>query len=205
MADKNITVDQYIDNAAPFAQSILKQLREYVHLACPEVTEVIKWNFPNFVYNNQNLCSMAAFKSHCAFTFWLGAELNDVHGILNPVGKTAMGQLGKLTSLDDLPPRDKFIATLKEAMRLNEKGVKLKKSTPRNNELSQTSTGKFETLLKKNRSAFTFFNQLSLSQQREYTKWIDDAKTESTQEKRINQSIDWLSESKIRNWKYVKK
>ena len=205
MAEKVLTVDQYIENAAPFAQSILKQLREYVHSACPEVEELIKWNFPNFVYNNQNLCSMAAFKSHCAFTFWLGAQLNDVHGILNPVGKTAMGQLGKLTSLNDLPSQDKFIATLKEAMRLNESGVKLKKSAPKSDEPILTLTGKFEAILEKNNSALSFFEHLSPSQQREYTKWIDYAKTESTQEKRIQQAIEWLSEKKIRNWKYVKK
>ena len=46
MVKKNPSFDAYIKAAAPFAQPILKHLRELVHNACPEVEETIAglWN-----------------------------------------------------------------------------------------------------------------------------------------------------------------
>jgi uncharacterized protein YdeI (YjbR/CyaY-like superfamily) len=35
--------------------------------------------------------------------------------------------------------------------------------------------------------------------------WITEAKTEETRNKRISTTIEWLSEGKPRNWKYMKK
>lgn len=62
-------IDAYIDQAAPFAQPILNHIRQLVHEACLEVEETIKWSFPHFDYKDNVMCSMAAFKAHCAFTF----------------------------------------------------------------------------------------------------------------------------------------
>ena len=205
MAKKVSTINEYIANAEEFAQPILNELRANVHLACPEVEEVIKWNFPNFLYRNQILCSMAAFKGHCAFTFWLGDQLKDELGLLNPVGKSGMGQLGKLKSVNEIPSKEKLIHTLREAMALTESGVRIKKRRLSGDQPVGTKDGKFEQLLKDAKQARTFFNELSPSQQREYVNWIDEAKTEVTKEKRITQSLEWLGEKKVRNWKYLKK
>src|SRR5215216_3538687 len=57
-------VDAYIERAAPFAQPVLRHLREVVHAACPDVTETLKWSMPSFMYEGI-LCGMAAFKAHC--------------------------------------------------------------------------------------------------------------------------------------------
>ena len=69
MAKINKQVDQYIAKSASFAQPILIHLRKMVHQACPEVDEKMKWSFPHFDYKGM-MCSMAAFKKHCAFGFW---------------------------------------------------------------------------------------------------------------------------------------
>ncbi|HRE98351.1 MAG TPA: DUF1801 domain-containing protein, partial [Flavobacteriales bacterium] len=95
-------VDRYIAKSSPFAQPIMNHLRDLVHQTCPEAVEVIKWGFPNFEYKG-NLCSMAAFKEHCTFGFWRGIELPDPEGLLERIGKTAMGNLGKLKKIEDLP------------------------------------------------------------------------------------------------------
>ena len=42
-------VDTYIEKATPFAQPILKHLRELMHRACPRATESIKWGMPFFL------------------------------------------------------------------------------------------------------------------------------------------------------------
>ena len=93
-------VDAYIDAAADFAKPILTHLRGVVHSACPRVEETMKWSFPHFMYEGM-LCSMASFKAHCAFGFWKGAlvlgdESRDTEG---------MGNLGRITSVKDLPPK----------------------------------------------------------------------------------------------------
>ena len=62
-------IDAYIAKAAPFAQAILQHIRKLVHKACPDITETMKWSFPHFEYKGV-VCSMAAFKQHCAFGFW---------------------------------------------------------------------------------------------------------------------------------------
>ncbi len=64
-------IDEYIAQAKPFAQTILKHLRNLVHQACPDVEETLKWGFPHFSYHGI-LCSIAAFQEHCAFIFWKG-------------------------------------------------------------------------------------------------------------------------------------
>lgn len=69
-------IDEYIKNAAPFAQPILHQLRMLVHKACPQVEETMKWSFPNFDYKGI-LCSMASYKQHCSFGFWKGSVMKD--------------------------------------------------------------------------------------------------------------------------------
>src|SRR6478736_4231491 len=89
-------------NSAEFTWPILDHLRELVHKACPEVEETMKWSFPHFQYKGI-LCSMAAFKQHCAFGFWKTSLMTDPHKVMNVNGKTAMGSLGRITSLKDLP------------------------------------------------------------------------------------------------------
>ena len=64
-----LTVEGYIEKSKPFAHKILKHLRYLVHQANPNMEETLKWGFPHFTYKGI-VCSMAAFKEHCAFTFW---------------------------------------------------------------------------------------------------------------------------------------
>ena len=59
--------------------------------------------------------------------------------------------------------------------------------------------------LNKNKKALAEFQKFSASQQREYADWIAEAKTDATKLKRLATAIEWVSEGKIRNWKYLKK
>lgn len=68
-------IDAYIEKAPDFAKLILEYLRATIHETCPDVQEDWKWSFPHFMYNGKILCSMAAFKKHCTFGFWLEKEM----------------------------------------------------------------------------------------------------------------------------------
>ncbi|MES2380736.1 MAG: YdeI/OmpD-associated family protein [Bacteroidota bacterium] len=62
----------------------------------------------------------------------------------------------------------------------------------------------FTKALSKNKKAWTVFENFSYSNKKEYVEWAKEAKTESTQQKRLDTAIEWISEGKIRNWKYLK-
>jgi len=103
MGKKDPRVDAYIAKAAPFARPILSQLRKVVHIGCPQVEEAIKWGSPFFMYEGI-LCSMAAFKQHCAFGFWKGTLLKAL--TTRGTANEAMGQLGRIERLADLPSEE---------------------------------------------------------------------------------------------------
>src|SRR5678815_1872824 len=100
MPKKDPRVDAYIAKAADFAKPILKHLRKLVHTACPEVEETLKWNMPAFTYKGI-LCGMAAFKEHCTFGAWKHSLIKVQLGAQGK-SQEAMGQLGRVKSLNDL-------------------------------------------------------------------------------------------------------
>jgi len=204
MPIKDPRIDLYISKSAEFAKPILIHLRELIHTACPDVQETIKWSFASFDYKGP-MCSMASFKQHCAFGFWKASLMKDKSLVSNAESESAMGHYGKITSLKDLPSDKKIIAHIKEAMMLNEKGIKLppKKITAAKKEVVVPDY--FLKQLQKNKKAFTTFNNFSTSHKREYVEWITEAKTDETKKRRMKSAIEWMSEGKSRNWKYIKK
>jgi uncharacterized protein YdeI (YjbR/CyaY-like superfamily) len=204
MAKKEKAIDAYIAKSADFAKPIMKHIRELVHKTCPDVEEKMKWSIPHFDYKGEMMCSMAAFNQHCAFGFWKASLMKNSQKMFEKYGKTAMGHLGQIKNLKDLPPDKVLIAGIKEAMKLNDAGVKILKSKPVTKEDINTPDY-FMTALKKNKKALETFQNFNASHVREYVEWITDAKTEATRNKRIETALEWLSEGKSRNWKYIKK
>jgi uncharacterized protein YdeI (YjbR/CyaY-like superfamily) len=199
MPQPDSRIDEYIAKAQPFAQPVLLHIREQIHLVCPEVSETIKWGMPHFEYKNDLLCSFAAFKNHCAFTFWKAALLKDPVLIQHASEEKSMGQLGPIKSIEDLPGN--FTALLQEAMLLNEQGIKIPRKTATNPKECMLPP-EFEQALRKNHRAWEVFDKFSYSHRKEYIEWITDAKTESTRQKRINQAVEWIADGKNHNWKY---
>src|SRR5437764_10926120 len=99
MPKKDARVDAYIAESPAFAQPILKHFRKLVHQAVPEVEETIKWSMPSFVHHGI-VCGMAAFKKHAAIHFWKGDLMFDGDSAKRD---EAMGDFGRLTSLEQLP------------------------------------------------------------------------------------------------------
>lgn len=208
MVTKDKRIDAYITKAQPFAQPVMKKLRELVHKACPEVTETIKWGMPSFEYKGP-MFGFAAFKQHCVGGFWKSKLLKDPDNHLGErknQGGEAMGNLGRMTSLKDLPPDKAIIDFIKQHMKLNDEGIKVEKKKPvAKKEL--VIPKELSTALNKNRKASRFWRDENFtpSHKREYVEWITEAKTEETKNKRVATTMEWLAEGKPRNWKYMKK
>ena len=200
MSKKDPRVDAYIARAAPFAKPILTHIRNAVHAGCPDVEEDMKWSFPHFMHKGI-LCSMASFKEHCAFGFWKGSLLEGG----GTRSSEAMGQFGRIASLDDLPGEKKLIALVRKAAALNDKGVKVARKPKTAPRPAPKAPAEFMAALKGNTRARAAFAALSPSHKREYIEWITEAKTGATRQRRILTAIEWIADGKSRNWKYERK
>lgn len=193
-------VDAYIVKAAPFAQPILKHLRKTVHAACPEAQETIKWGMPSFTYNGKILAGMAALKAHAGFGFWhQGMEKL----MAKEIGKTydAMGLMGRLTSLKDLPSDKMLTHHIKTAIELHDTGTPARvKSKPKP---ALPMPADLAAALKKNTKAAAAWADFSPSCRREYIEWVTEAKRDETHASRLATTIEWTAQSKHRNWKYL--
>ncbi|MEX2191314.1 MAG: YdeI/OmpD-associated family protein [Bacteroidota bacterium] len=202
MGLKDKRVDAYIGRSAEFARPILIHLRSQVHKTCPDARETIKWGMPHFDHKGM-MCSMAAFKEHCAFGFWKASLMKEHKSLFSRMGKLGMGHLGQIRSLADLPPGSVMSRMIREAARLNDEGTAL---APRR----KTTTAVVKTppvlarALAGSKKAKQTFDAFSPSHKRDYVEWITEAKTEETRTRRLETAIKWMAAGKPRNWKYMK-
>jgi uncharacterized protein YdeI (YjbR/CyaY-like superfamily) len=190
-------VDAYIDKAADFAKPILTHFRKLVHETCPDVTETIKWGMPSFEYKGI-LAGIAAFKNHATFGFWKHSLL----GLGSRKDLGAMGSFGKMSSMKDVPPDATVKKLIKQAMKLNEDGVKVEKPKRSAEKKELVVPDILLEELAKNDKAAETFNNFSYSKKKDYVQWITEAKTDATRDKRLATTIEWLAEGKSRMWKY---
>lgn len=188
-------VDAYIAKAAPFAQPILTHLRQLMHRQVPGVEEAIKWSMPFFMLNGSPLANMAAFKAHAAFGFWRHAE---VTGTEEREG--AMGSLGKLVSLDDLPSDAELAALIAKAVALT--GENKPKPAPVKRKPALDLPDDLGAALAANGAAQAQWDAFSPGKRRDYIEWVVEAKRDDTRAKRIATTIAQVAEGKDRNWKY---
>jgi uncharacterized protein YdeI (YjbR/CyaY-like superfamily) len=196
MSTTDPRVDAYIAKSAGFAQPILAHLREVIHKACPQAEETIKWGMPHFMYGRRNIAHMAAFKAHAAFGFWHGEVVKDADT------GSAMGQFGRIGSIEDLPSKADLAKMVKRSVALVDAGESVKpkpKAAPRP---PPDAPDDLMAALKRSPRARKTYEAFPPSAKREYVEWITEAKRAETREKRLLQAIEWMEEGKQRNWKY---
>jgi uncharacterized protein YdeI (YjbR/CyaY-like superfamily) len=186
-------IDAYIGKAQPFARPILEHVRERVHAAIPDVEEAIKWSHPTYLLGGKIVLGTAAFKEHATVHFWRGQEL----GLDAKPG--AMGQLGRLASIDDLPAD--FDAMIARAAELAESAPAPRKPKHEPKPAPELHP-QFAAALEQAPQAKATLDGFAPSHRREYLEWISEAKQDATRQKRIATALEWLAEGKKRNWKY---
>jgi uncharacterized protein YdeI (YjbR/CyaY-like superfamily) len=199
MAGKSAKVDAYIEKSPAYAQPILKKVRALFHRGCPTVEESFKWGRPSFEYKGM-LGGMAAFKEHVVWGFWKGSLLKDPTNAMQNRGAGMGG--GCLSDVSQLPPDKIIIDLIKQAVELNEKGMKLPPRKVVKRPPLKTPPD-LAAALKKNAKAAKTFEGFSPSHKREYIEWITEAKQEATRARRLAQAIEWVAAGKPRNWKYM--
>jgi uncharacterized protein YdeI (YjbR/CyaY-like superfamily) len=198
-------IDAYIAKAEDFARPILEHWRRLVHENCPDVEEAIKWGLPHFDYREDHMCVMAAHKAHCSFTFIKGELMDDPRLKAAKDLKPVKRLLGKITRFSELIPDQEFIAMVREAVQLNEKGVKVQREKMVGEKPKVLETPDyFQDALEGNPKAKEVFEGKSNSFRKEYIIWISDAKTDQTRQKRIDEALEWIADGKGRFWKHQK-
>jgi len=189
-------IDAYIDKKPAYARPILDHVRERLHAVAPGVEESIKWGAPAFLVDGKILLIMAAFKAHAALNFWRGQELRESEAVSD-----AMGQFGKIKSVDDLPPDVELDRLIREARELAKTAPAPRKVKHEPKAPAEIHPD-FAAALNDAPAAKATLDAFSPSARRDYVDWIAEAKQDATRHKRIATAIDWLSEGKKRHWKY---
>ena len=188
-------VDDYIAKRQPFARPILSHLRELVHKHAPGAEETLKWGVPHFVLNDQNLAGMAAFKSHATFGFWRDEEVTG-----SPRDTGAMGSMGRLATLADLPSDAQMAGWIAKAAALCA-GDKPKRPPPKPKPALDLPDD-LGIALRANPAAQGHWGAFSPGKRRDYIEWVLEAKRGETRAKRIETIVAQVAEGKDRNWKY---
>ena len=189
-------IDAYIAKAAPFAQPILSHVRERVHAVLPNVEEAIKWSMPAYTVGGKIVLITASFKAHMALNFWRGQELRGENA-----NADAMGQFGKIRSVDDLPPNAELDRLIREAAELAATAPATRKVKHEPKPPAEIRP-EFAAALNAHPKAKASLEGFSPSARRDYVDWIAEAKQDATRAKRIATAIEWLGEGKKRHWKY---
>ena len=196
----NPDVDRYFESVADSVKPIVLHLRAVFHATCPDVHESIKWSAPHFEYKGI-LAQVAAFKGHVRLAFWKGDLMQDPTAYLKRMGESRMGVV-RLETMQDLPPDDVLRDLILEAVDLNERGVKAPRAVSRLDELDVPAW--FMERIEKDPNALATWKGFSRSHRNEYVEWVTDAKQETTRERRLQQAIQWMSEGKPKEWRYMK-
>ena len=166
----------------------------------------MKWSRPFFLYKGIILCNMAAFKAHCSLGIW-GAEAAATLGADGVLSDGGMGSFGRITSLEDLPPRKQLVGYIRHAASLIDQG-KRTQSLPARQRVAKPEIPipeAFAAALAKDAAISERFGALSASCRREYCEWIAGAKRSDTRNSRVATAMLWIAEGKSRNWKYETK
>ncbi|QJB69842.1 YdeI/OmpD-associated family protein [Parasphingorhabdus halotolerans] len=196
MGSANPLIDAYVEKAQDFAKPILIHLRALIHEARPDIEEAVKWGMPFFTLNGKNLCNIAAFKGHAVFGFWEGLNVEI------PKSKDAMGHLGRIRSLDDLPSDKEMLAMIRSVIKQMEHPEKAKAKPIKRPVKVPPMPDDFAAAIAAKSKAQETYDGFAPSHKRDYLEWVIDAKRDETRQKRIKQAVEWMAEGKDRNWKY---
>jgi uncharacterized protein YdeI (YjbR/CyaY-like superfamily) len=184
-------VDEYL-NLSKRWQTEMVQLR-IILLSCPLV-ETLKWRQPCYMFEQQNLIILGAFKAFCVLNFFKGALLQDAHGLLKKPGEhTQAGRWMQFASVNEIIEHKGIIQSyVYEAIEIEKAGLKitLKKNSdyPLPGELEK----KWNELPAFKRA----FEALTPGRQRAYLLYFSAAKQPQTRESRIEKYLPQILNGK---------
>lgn len=186
-------IDAYVLRFPEWQQKICKRLRELVHRADPKITEDWKWGAPAFSHDGL-VCYFWCFKSWVNFTFYQGALIDDKYKILTYGCENERNRYVKFTDVKEIDD-DIIISYLKETIKNNTEGNKIKNPKPKYEEVIIPEY--FMKELKKHKLEKRY-NELPYYQRKGWVQWIGMAKQQETKKSRMEKAV-----SRIKDGKYM--
>jgi uncharacterized protein YdeI (YjbR/CyaY-like superfamily) len=187
----NPKVDAFIGKASKW-QEELKKLRAI--LLDTELAEEFKWAQPCYTFHGKNVVVLGGMKESCAFAFFKGALLKDVHGVLTRPGQhTQLTRWLKFTSVREIAEMKSVLkAYIREAIEVERSGLKVK--------LKKTSDLKipeeFQIMLDEFPELKTAFDGLTPGRQRAYIYHFSAPKQSKTRESRVRKFMPHILKGK---------
>jgi len=191
MSKTNPKVDAFIRDAKMWREELSK-LRAI--LLDSELSEEFKWYQPCYTHQGKNVVVISGMKESCAFAFFKGALLKDVHGVLTAPGQNSQSTRWiKFTSVGEIAEMKSVLkAYIREAIEVEKSGLKVKKR--------KTSDLKFPDELQAMFDEFpdfkAAFDALTPGRQRAYIYHISGAKQPKTRESRVMKCMPQIMKGK---------
>ena len=170
----------------------MQQLRRII-LDCG-LTEEVKWSMPCYTSEKRNIVLMSAFKEYCALSFFKGALLKDVKGILiQQTENTQAARQIRFTDVQQIVELEPVLkAYIAEAIEVEKAGLKVDpKEKP---ELAFPE--ELQKKLDKNPALKTAFEALTPGRQRGYILHFSQPKQSKTRESRIEKWLPQILDGK---------
>lgn len=175
----------------------LGKLKEILSKTSLDTT--VKWGSEVFTHNGKNVVSYGGVKNFFTLWFYNGVFLKDKYNVLVNAqeGKTKSLRQWRFISMDKIDEK-KILEYIKEAIDIEEKGLKIKPEKNRPVPVPRLLI----TALEKDKNLKKAFGQLTSGRQKEYNLYISEAKQEATKIKRLEKIIPIILEGKGLNDKY---
>jgi hypothetical protein len=194
-------INLYIAEQPEWQRKLLVRFRQLIHSTDENVEESWKWNSPHFDHKGI-MIGMNAFKKFVGIWFHKGALLKDTHGLFEVTGKEdEKGMRAYKVHEGETINEKAFVDLLKQAIKVNEAGMKLTATKPAKKSLEVPP--ELESVLKKDDMAWEHWEKFTYSHKKEYVEWITDARKEETRKRRIAQALEMIREGQGRNDKYA--
>ncbi len=185
-------INTYIAEQPEWQRRHMVRLRQLIHAVDGDVQETWRSNGPQFEHDG-TMIGMHAFKTCVSVWFHKGALLKDVHGLFKPSEKDEDRVIRKYKLEEGGTINEKAFSDLvKQAVKLNETGVKLGDAKPARKTLEVPTD--LEGCLKKDETTWSHWENFSYSHKKEYVEWITDAKKDETRKRRIAQALEMIRE-----------
>jgi uncharacterized protein YdeI (YjbR/CyaY-like superfamily) len=162
-------------------------------LGCP-LTEELKWGWPCYAFQKQNVVLMHGFKEYCALLFFKGALLKDPNGILiQQTERVQAGRQIRFTHVREIVEMETVLKDcIQEAMEVEKAGLKVnfKKTT------DFMVPEEFQSKLDEIPALKTAFAALTPGRQRAYIVYFSAAKQSKTRESRVEKYLQQILNGK---------
>jgi uncharacterized protein YdeI (YjbR/CyaY-like superfamily) len=187
MNEKNPNVDEWLNKAKKWREEFEK-LRTII-LDC-KLTEKLKWGWPCYVLHKSNIVLIHGFKEYCALSFFKGALVKDVNGILSRIGEnTQAGRLIRFTNVRQIVEMEPILkAYISEAIDVERAGLKVILKKTKEFAIPE----EFQYKLDKLSALKTAFDALTPGRKKAYILYFSAPKQSKTRESKVKKCVQQI-------------